>query len=436
MDVKNFFEKITSLYEELRGEEGGKVATYIPQLGKVDPALFSISVHTMDNQTLFLGDSKYRYCIQSCSKPLTYMLALQENGAEKVRKHINTEPSGKQFNALEFDDDNLPHNGMINAGAIMATSLVKKGYPGDERYAYILNTWKKMLGTTKVGFDNEVYMGERRTADDNYSLAYKMRGNGVFPEGTDLENTLQLYFQTCSITMNTESMALFAAILANGGISPKSGRQYFTNDIIKNVLCVLSTSGMYDYSGRWFSEVGVPAKSGVSGCIFAVIPNVCGICVFSPRLDKYGNSVRGVKFFNRLAKMFRMHIYDNSIVGNNMSKQIDTNLNKLLQLEIYECCQKGDHIRLKQLLKNDKSTVHFSDYDKRTPLHIAVDNGSIECINNLMDFGADYRVKDRWGKSPFKYAIDGGSKEIVMSIIVKIFERNSGIMKMKRFFQK
>lgn len=405
MDMKQFFTTITELYEELKSNEEGKVADYIPQLGKVDPSLFSVVVHTMDNQRLVLGDSLIRYCIQSCSKPLTYMLALKEHGFKKVAEHINTEPSGKQFNALEFDEDNKPHNGMINAGAIMSTSLVKANEVDDARYAYILNTWKRMLGKTKVGFDNEVYMGEKRTANRNYALAHLMQDNEVFPEGTDIERTLQLYFQTCSITMNAESMALFAAILANGGVSPVTGEMHFRSDIIKSVLCVMATSGMYDYSGRWFYNVGLPAKSGVSGCIMVVVPNVCGICVYSPRLDKYGNSVRGVKLFNKLVKSYRMHIFDSFIVAHSKCKAVDGNTDKLLRLELYSCAELNDHIRMKQLLESDIDDVNLRDYDHRYPLHIAVESKSYECIWLLMVHGAKYDVTDRWGMTPFKQAL-------------------------------
>lgn len=405
MDMKQFFTTITNIYEELKSNDDGKVADYIPQLGKIDPTLFSVVVHTMDNQRLVLGDSSTRYCIQSCSKPLTYMLALKEHGFKKVAEHINTEPSGKQFNALEFDEDNKPHNGMINAGAIMSTSLVKADEVDDARYAYILNTWKSMLGKTKVGFDNEVYMGEKRTANRNYALAHLMQDNEVFPKGTDIERTLQLYFQTCSVTINAESMALFAAILANGGVSPVTGEMHFRSDIIKSVLCVMASSGMYDYSGRWFYNVGLPAKSGVSGCIMVVVPNVCGICVYSPRLDRYGNSVRGVALFNKLVKSFRLHIFDSFIVTHSKCKAVDGNMMRLLQLELYNCAKTNDHIRMKQLLESDIDDVNVGDYDERYPLHIAVESKSYECIWLLMAHGANYSVKDRWGGTPFKYAL-------------------------------
>lgn len=421
MDVTNFFQAIKEIYEELRDDDSGDVADYIPQLATADPNKFAVVVHTMDNQTLLLGDYKYRYCIQSCSKPLSYALAIMENGFNKVKKHINTEPSGKAFNAMEFDEDNKPHNAMINAGAIMSCSLIKPDCVDDERYSYIYGKWKSMLGNTKVGFDNEICMGEERTADGNYALARMMRKNRVFERpDISIERTIKFYLQTCSITMNAESMALFAAILANGGVSPITGKAHIPPDVVKSVLCAMSISGMYDYSGRWFYNVGLPAKSGVSGCLYVVIPNMCGICVFSPRLDKYGNSVRGVELFNRLTKRFRLHTFDSFSAGVHNREDVDRNMSIVKQVEIYNCCKSGDHVRLEQLLKgeiNVEEGVNFCDHDDRYPLHIAVESGSIRCIWLLMMYGADYCVKDKWGMTPFKYAIENKLREVLLVLI-------------------
>lgn len=157
----------------------------------------------------------------------------------------------------------------------------------------------------------------------------------------------------------------------------------------------MSTSGLYDYSGRWFSSVGLPAKSGVAGCIYVVIPNMCGICVFSPRLDKFGNSVRGVELFNRLVKRFKLHIHDHFTVGTSKCKEVGGNMNRLRELEIYNAYKHNDHVRLKQVLK-DIDNPNFSDYDDRYPLHVAVESESYECAWILMVNGAKYGVNDRW----------------------------------------
>lgn len=416
MDVDNFFCKLRTIYEDLQTNKTGSPATYIPQLGRVEPDLFGVSVYTIDNQIFNLGDTDHHFCIQSCSKPGTYALALMEHGLEKVSKHINIEASGKRFNALEFDENNLPYNPMVNPGAIMATSLIKQGHTPDARFAHISNFWKEMLGQTKVGFDMETYLGELRTADDNYSASFKMRANGVFPPNTDIDQTIRLYTQACSLTVNSRSMALFAAILANGGVSPKTGKVHMSSDIVKHLLCIMSTSGLYDYSGRWFTRVGLPAKSGVAGCIFVVIPNFGGICVFSPRLDKYGNSVRGVELFNKLINVYKLHIHDHFTVGNSKCRNIDSNMDRLKQLEIFEACRINNFVRLKQLLK-DTRDVNFCDYDSRYPLHIAVTNRSLECIWILMLHGANYQVNDYSKMRPLRYAIDYQLRDVLVVLL-------------------
>jgi len=179
----------------------------------------------------------------------------------------------------------------------------------------------------------------------------------------------------------------------------------------------MSTSGLYDYSGRWFTSVGLPAKSGVAGCIFVVIPNFGGICVFSPRLDKYGNSMRGVELFNRLIKLYRLHIHDKFTVGKHKCRDIDTNMDKLKQLEIFECCRINNFVRLKQLLK-DVDDVNFCDYDSRYPLHIAVTNKSLECIWILMINNANFQVNDYRKMRPIKYAITHSFRDVLIILLL------------------
>ena len=163
--------------------------------------------------------------------------------------------------------------------------------------------------------------------------------NNIFPEGSDIEKTLELYFQCCSITMNSECMSKFAAMLANGGVTVDTNQQLFSSSIIKSILCVMYSSGMYDYSGGWSYHVGLPAKSGVSGCIFAVIPNFGGICVYSPKLDNIGNSVRGIQFFHKLIKNYRFHIFDTLVSGLEKKKNINNDSLNILTKLCKACCE-------------------------------------------------------------------------------------------------
>jgi len=296
---------ISDLYKVVLDNKNGKPAEYIPQLAKINPELFGISVYSLDNKFFGIGDTLEDFCIQSCSKTLTYAVALKDNGTEVMNRHIGKEPSGARFNAFVFDDENKPFNPLINSGAIMSAAMVKGNSKDDERFEYIIDTWKSIVGKDNVGFDNAVYLSEKNTANRNHALAHIMMENNVFPENTDITKTLEFYFQLCSITMNSKSLAKYAALLANGGKTIDTNKQVFDPSIVRDLLCMMYSSGMYDYSGRWSFDIGLPAKSGVSGAIFAVIPHIGGICVYSPRLDELGNSVRGTDFFRRLTDKYR-----------------------------------------------------------------------------------------------------------------------------------
>ena len=237
-----FCSEITIIYNKLINNEMGNVASYIPQLAKVDPNLFGISVFSIDGRVFNIGDTQENFCIQSCSKTLTYAIALRDNGIEVVNKHIGREPSGARFNAFIFDEDNKPFNPLINSGAIMAASLIKNEETEDKRFEYVVDLWKTIVGKDKVGFDNPVYLSEKRSANRNHALAHLMMENSIFPDNTKINNTLEFYFQLCSITMNSESLAKYAAMLANGGTTVDSDIQIFDPKIVRDLLCIMYRS--------------------------------------------------------------------------------------------------------------------------------------------------------------------------------------------------
>lgn len=396
-----FCSEVTKIYNNLQSNNGGNVASYIPQLAKVNPDFLGISIFSIDGRVFNIGDTKENFCIQSCSKTLTYAVALRDNGIEAVNKHIGREPSGARFNAFIFDEDNKPFNPLINSGAIMAASLIKNNHTEDKRFEYIVDIWKSIVGKKNVGFDNPVYLSEKRSANRNHALAHLMMENNIFPEDTEINTTLEFYFQLCSITMNSESLAKYAAMLSNGGTTVDTNIKIFDPKIVRDLLCIMYTSGMYDYSGRWSFDIGLPAKSGVSGAIFAVIPNIGGVCVYSPRLDEMGNSVRGVEFFKQLTKTYNIHIFDTLISGLNEKKSISKS-NEIESDKIFKLCKKNSYGNLKKLLYKINCDVDKGDYDNRRPLHIAVDDNSYLSTFALLEHGADYNVKDRWEQTFLK----------------------------------
>lgn len=312
-DFKSFIQELSAIFDEVNQIRLGKLPTYIPQLERVDPDKFAVAVCTIDGQRFSTGDSEDYFCVQSCSKPITYCLALEEQGEDIVHSYVGREPSGKTFNELTLNAKGLPHNPMINAGAIMCGALIKKGGAASDRFDYVMEKWKQAAGGQKIGFNNAVYLSERQTADRNFALGYFMREKKAFPPESELLDVLEFYFQCCSIETTTKSMAIIAATLANGGICPLTGNQIFRPDHVKNCLSLMLSCGMYDFSGEFAFSVGIPAKSGVSGAIMLAIPGVGGITVWSPLLDELGNSVRGVEFCKRLVSRFRFHTFDNML---------------------------------------------------------------------------------------------------------------------------
>jgi glutaminase len=262
-----------------------------------------------------IGDVDVPFCVQSTSKPVTYCVALEINGETKVHEHVGREPSGRNFNdrSLMQQDGgkkhSIPHNPYINAGAIMTSSLVKMDVSEWDRFTYMMTIWQKLSGGIKPSFQNDTFMGERSTASRNFCLAYMMEEEEAFPANTDLQKTLEAYFSWCSIEVTAQSMACVAATLANGGICPTTNERIFTNHTVTSCLALMMSCGMYDYSGQFAFEIGFPAKSGVSGVLCVVIPRICGFATFSPRLDKLGNSVRGIDFCQRLVKHYPFHVF-------------------------------------------------------------------------------------------------------------------------------
>ena len=206
-DFSRLESEFADMYTGVRADTGGAVADYIPQLKRVDPEKFGIAVCTVDGQRFSIGDTGDLFCVQSLCKPINYSLALEEHGVAAVHRHVGREPSGRGFNELSLTDEGLPHNPMINSGAIMSCSLLRSGDQLADRFDHVAATWRRLSGSARLGFNNTVYLSERRTADRNFALGYFMREQGAFPEGTDLVETLEFYFQCCSIELDTQSLA-------------------------------------------------------------------------------------------------------------------------------------------------------------------------------------------------------------------------------------
>lgn len=300
--VTKYLERLHSQHASLID---GSVATYIPELAKADPGWFGIALTTVDGASYEIGDSRQPFTIQSISKPLTYGLALEDLGEAAVRRRIGVEPTGDAFNSITLaPDSGSPLNPMVNSGAIAAASLIR---PDGERSALdrIVDHVAAYAGRS-VAIDSTVFESERRTGHRNRAIGHLLRASGSL--NADPDEALDRYFAQCSIRLDTHDLSVMAATLANCGVNPLTGRRVATPATVRAVLSVMTSCGMYDAAGDWLFAVGLPAKSGVSGGIMAVVPGQLGIGVFSPRLDPRGNSVRGIAVCRDLAHDLDLHL--------------------------------------------------------------------------------------------------------------------------------
>ena len=287
----------------------GSPADYIPELAAVDPDQAALALATADGTVYGAGDLDVEFTIQSVSKAFVYALALVDAGPEEVARTVDVEPSGEAFNEISVDErSGHPRNPMINAGAIAVHSLIC-GVQADapERVERILTALSALAGR-QLTVDEEVYQSEIDTAWRNLAIANMLRAQGALRD--DPRDVVTGYTRQCAIKVTARDLALMGATLAAGGVQPRTGEQVIPSEVVRQVLSVMTTCGMYDAAGDWVSHIGIPAKSGVSGAILGVLPGQFSIAAFSPRLDEHGHSVRGVQMFERLSTEMRLHLME------------------------------------------------------------------------------------------------------------------------------
>jgi glutaminase len=297
---------LEDLHAELSGVTEGAVATYIPELARVHPDFLGICVTTVDGKIFAVGDSEQLFTIQSVSKPFMYGLAMEDHGREEMLTRVGVEPTGDAFNAIILDEaTNRPYNPMVNAGAIAVAGQIK-GTDATERLNRVLAMFERYAGRP-LNLDVSVFTSERMTGHRNRAMAHLMRNFNMIDERID--EILDLYFKQCSLMVSCRDLAMMGATLANGGVNPLTGARALDQRYVSDVLSVMHSCGMYDYSGEWAYKVGLPAKSGVGGGIVVVVPGRVGIGVFAPRLDARGNSVCGVRACEALAARYNLHVF-------------------------------------------------------------------------------------------------------------------------------
>lgn len=303
-DFKSFLKEVFGKYT---ADLTGEVSQAFPALASVDPDLFAISAVTVDGEVLNVGETDHEFTIQSISKAFSFALALEQHGPLFVESKVGMEPTGEDYDSIiKLDEKNRPYNPMVNSGAIVMSGLINarnKSTTEEE----LLHYFSSFAGR-KLKINDQIYQSERDNGHKNWAIAHLLRHFNILTK--EYRETLDLYFKQCSIDVNTLDLAMMGATLANGGVNPKTKETLLAPENLRHVLSILFTCGMYNYSGEWAFDVGLPAKSGISGGILLVVPGVMGIAIFSPRLDKRGNSVRGIKVSEDISNRFKLHVLD------------------------------------------------------------------------------------------------------------------------------
>ncbi len=448
-DFTNFSKNIDKIFDEVKKIKSGELASYIPPLAEVDPDQFGISIVTIDGQIYQRGDSQTDFSFQSMCKPFNYCFALEALGLEEVSKHVGKEPSGRQFDDLTLlarsasskSFSRVPFNPMVNAGAIMTAGLIDPNDSFTQRLRHIRQQFGRLIGWTADDspsaemprFNKSMARQENFKGYNNIAMGYLLMATGSLPHTkTDLHmdihpdedefdfyiepavtEALKLYFSICSLEMTATDVAMAAATLANSGVCPISQDRVLSQKTVRNCLPVLQSSGMYNASGAFFQQVGLPAKSGVGGGVLLVVPQLMGICIFSPRLDAQGNSVRGIEMSKRLTSKYLVHTFDGTMTD---TDRLDPKL-PIARWEANSCGEaiwaaSNGNIRTLESLVSQQRDLQTGDYDIRTPLHLASAEGQLEVVKFLLDHGVK-PIPDRWGGYPISDARNNNHKKIV-----------------------
>ena len=301
----------------LEAAKQGKVATYIPELGKADPMALGISICLPDGTRYEIGETEKRFSIQSISKVITLALALKCCGVDAVFEKVGMEPSGEAFNSLvELDlRSNRPFNPMINSGAITVVSMLKNHISVDELLAYT----RRVCMDPEITFNEAVYESEMNHLSRNRSIAYLLESKGII---MDVEESLQYYTRACSMNVTARDLATLGVVLAKDGRKPHSIERFIDSRIVEIIKTIMVTCGMYDGSGEFAVRVGIPTKSGVGGGLLSVSHDKLGIGIYGPSLDEKGNCIAGRPILELLADELQLKLFEKGSIVEELEQKV------------------------------------------------------------------------------------------------------------------
>ncbi|AMR39881.1 glutaminase A [Elizabethkingia anophelis] len=297
--LKDILEKNRSYYQQ------GKVADYIPELGKADSKSIALSVIDENGKVINIGDTDKKFTIQSISKIISLMIAVREKGEQNIFDKMGYFGTDKPFNHFSnMETTGKPLNPMMNAGAILTTSLIDG--EGEEPFKKILEMVRYITKNSNINYSKEVYNSERETGHRNRGMFYIMKNNGLI---TGNEEKLNNYFKQCSIEVTAEDLAKIGYFFAHQCTRYDGDTTYKNADIAQLVESQMLIAGMYEFSGEYARTVGLPSKSGVGGGITVSVPGKMGIGVYSPALDQHGNSLAGYHMILDLVKKYNLSLF-------------------------------------------------------------------------------------------------------------------------------
>lgn len=299
----SFFDEIKKIYNKLKHTTGGKNVDYIPELANVDPNLYAISIFTVDGAEFNIGDFKHKFAIESCSKIFTLALALKKYGKKMIKNKIGADTSDDVFNSICAVDKTANHtiNSFYNGGAMATTSLLYT--PNKDKFIENIVDYMSDFCDKKLYVNQQIYKSEFSHAEHNLAIAYLLKSHNRFY--ADVNTCVDVYTKQCSVMVTTKNVALMAATLANNGINPITKKRLVSKTDTDYIIEHMTLNGLYNETNNWNKEVNLPAKSGVSGLLLIVVPGVMGIGIVSPPLNKYGNSVKGIKTAKLISKLLK-----------------------------------------------------------------------------------------------------------------------------------
>ncbi len=298
-------EEVDKIYNKLKNTKGGKPADYIPELKKVNPNLYAISIFTINGNEYNVGDYNKEFAIESVSKVFTLSLALEKVGIQALKAKIGADKSFDKFNSINAIETNIKHtiNSFNNGGAMATTSLLyEKNKKRFEKK--IVDNMSDFAGR-KLHVNNKIYLSEINNASHNLAIAYLLNSYDRFYG--DVQTCVDIYTRQCSVMVTSRDIAIMAATLANKGVNPKTQKQIIEPKYITYILSHMEDNGLYEESDDWMKNIGFPVKSGVSGVLLIVIPGIMGIGIYSPPLNKHGNSYKGIKTAKLLSKFLSIY---------------------------------------------------------------------------------------------------------------------------------